>query len=141
MYRLHPGKEFRLQLELLPLLGRPCQNAGKAAEVVCCNKKIVFLTNGAYVGKDEAGIYYVNRDVGRAGDEAFFGHRELAGTQEIISFCRELEDRGVRHCLVSMGDMGKELQQLGNGLVGDGEALPQKAGDSAVFLDESSPFP
>ncbi|MCI8654031.1 MAG: hexose kinase [Angelakisella sp.] len=33
-------------------------------------------------------------------------HRELAGTQEIISFCRELEDRGVRHCLVSMGDSG-----------------------------------
>ena len=40
LYRLHPGKELRLQLELLPLLGRPCQNAGKAAEVVCCNKKI-----------------------------------------------------------------------------------------------------
>ena len=33
----------------------------------------VFLTNGAYVGKDEAGIYYVNRDVGRAVYEAFFG--------------------------------------------------------------------
>ena len=33
-------------------------------------------------------------------------HRELSDTGEIISFCRELEDRGVIHCLVSMGDSG-----------------------------------
>ena len=32
--------------------------------------------------------------------------RERAGTQEIISFCREREDRRVRNCLVSMGDSG-----------------------------------
>ena len=33
----------------------------------------VFLTNGAYAGKEDTGLYYVNEDIGRAVYEAFFG--------------------------------------------------------------------
>ena len=40
----------------------------------------VFLTSGAFMGKDEAGIYYVNRDIGRAVYEAFFD----AGMIEVV---------------------------------------------------------
>lgn len=32
--------------------------------------------------------------------------RELPDTQSIVTFCRELESWGVRHCLVSMGESG-----------------------------------
>ena len=33
----------------------------------------VFLTNGVWGGKDEAGIYYVNREIAQAVYGAFFG--------------------------------------------------------------------
>lgn len=33
-------------------------------------------------------------------------HRGLADTRELIAFCRELVEHGVRHCLVSLGDNG-----------------------------------
>lgn len=33
-------------------------------------------------------------------------HRELASTQELVDFCRELVGCGVRHCLVSLGGSG-----------------------------------
>lgn len=56
----------------------------------------VFLTSGAWMGKDEAGIYYVNRDIGRAVYGAFFGYgetetEESPGTELIISEAPEGE--------------------------------------------------
>lgn len=41
----------------------------------------------------------------RAELEALAG-RELTSTQELIGFCQELLDCGVKHCLVSLGDNG-----------------------------------
>lgn len=40
------------------------------------------------------------------GELEALAHRELAGIPEQVAFCRELRDRGVEHCLVSMGDSG-----------------------------------